>query len=382
MKQPLKLLPYVLILNLLACGRSESTKNTATASDATQSQTAALLDDEQLAGEHVSGTVDDAIAATVQGDDNTAAQGLGLDLLDANKMAKASNFRTCKQSDDGKSAIVTFKRSVEHDMTMSKLQRSGESSFKNLSEETRTWSKDGGSVACDSTGKHVALARADLQGVNLKVDFTKEHSRASSYKNGRRGVDFKRSRSVKTTGTRNITWTKVEASGDNLILTRSIADKSEHTVTASNKKGVDTTFTTSVATATEAPLIVKVERVAKSDKLVSRTIVSGKKIATNKDGGRVETTFSNVKYLPDDGCYATSGSISGSIFTKDATTASASFTIDFSGDADNVVITYKDGTSKNVDFVAEGCAIEDHDVDNIAGATTEATSAAAVKLDK
>ena len=314
--------------------------------------------------------------------DTTAAQGLGLDPVDSSKIAKASNFRTCKESDDGKSAIVTFKRSAERDVTMSKMQRSGESSFKNLSEETRTWSKDGGSVTCDSTGKHVALARADLQGVNLKIDFTDEHSRSSDYKNSRRGIDLKRSRSVKTTGTRDITWTKVETSGDDLILTRSIADKSEHTVTTTNKKGEETTFTTSVATATDAPLIIKVERVAKSDKLVSRTIVSGKKIATNKDGGRIETTFNNLKYLPDDGCYATSGSIAGSIFTKDATAASASFTIDFSGDTKNVVITYKDGTSKNVDYVAEGCEIEDRDVDSIAGAATEASSAAAVKLDK
>ena len=382
MKQPLKLLPYVLILNLWACGKSESTKNTPTTTEAAPNQTAALLDDEQITGEHVSGTVDDAIAATVQGDDTTAAQGLGLDPVDSSKIAKASNFRTCKESDDGKSAIVTFKRSAERDVTMSKMQRSGESSFKNLSEETRTWSKDGGSVTCDSTGKHVALARADLQGVNLKIDFTDEHSRSSDYKNSRRGIDLKRSRSVKTTGTRDITWTKVETSGDDLILTRSIADKSEHTVTTTNKKGEETTFTTSVATATDAPLIIKVERVAKSDKLVSRTIVSGKKIATNKDGGRIETTFNNLKYLPDDGCYATSGSIAGSIFTKDATAASASFTIDFSGDTKNVVITYKDGTSKNVDYVAEGCAIEDRDVDNVAGAATEAASAAAVKLDK
>jgi hypothetical protein len=123
-----------------------------------------------------------------------------------------------------------------------------------------------------------------------------------------------------------------------------------------------------------------VERESKSDKIVSRTILSGKKIATNKQGGRIETTFSNVKYLPKDRCYATSGIITGSIFAKDGTAASATFTIDFSSDTKTVVITAIDGSTKEVDYVAEGCAMERDEADGSEGAETDESSAAAVKV--
>ena len=385
MKTQHVMFPALLITSLLGTSCGSQLNNTPAADTTTSTAalgvdagTAALVDDEELAGDSIGVAVDEAIGEAVAGEDGSATAGFGL--LGVDKTTNHSRFRSCKASDDGSSAVVTLKRGIEREVSVTKLQRSGDSSFKNLSEETRTWSKAGGKVTCDATGTFVSLARADMQGIKLKVDFKEERSRSASYKNERRGVELKRSSSSTSTGSRDITWTKVEASGSNLLLTRTLISKVERSVKTTNKKGEEKSFTSLVQTPADAPLVVTVERESKSDKIVSRTILSGKKIATNKEGGRIETTFSNVKYLPKDRCYATSGTITGSIFAKDATVATATFTIDFSGDTKSVVITNKDGSTKEVDYVADGCAMEKDEADGSEGAATEASSAAAVKI--
>jgi hypothetical protein len=150
-------------------------------------------------------------------------------------------------------------------------------------------------------------------------------------------------------------------------------------ISTKKMNGDAVSLSSEVKTDDAAPMIIVTERKADDDALVSRTLVSGKKIATGKDGERIETVFKNVKYAASDGCYASSGSIEGSVFAKDAETASATFVVSFSGATKTVKFTYADGTTKDAEYVADGCALEAQDVEETATDVTEASKAADVE---
>jgi len=378
-------LTTAILISTWACGREDKKSPDATQATGgttqggtTEDPTNLMLEDEQLAGDNVSNTVDDAISDVLEGSESKDATSGGFSLGDTDSVNKVSRFRECKV--DGATAVVTIKRSIERERTVSKFNRSGSTVLKQLLEKSRTWSKEGGSVACSANGKHAAIDRANLQGVTLVSKFTREHLQASTFENSKKGIKIAQSRSSKSTGEKTIKWTSVKTEGANLVLTKEIKATSTRSFESKNKKGETKSFETTMSTDANNPLIVMHERDKTTDKVVSHTIVSGKKIATHKSGTRVETSFSNVKYLTNDGCYASSGKIEGSIFAKDATKASATFVVDFSGDSKTVVMTKADGTVVETEYVADGCDFDGQESEEAAGAAADKAKASDISL--
>jgi hypothetical protein len=372
---------------ILGCG-TDGTKKSETGGGSTETNgqaavdqdTSLLLDDDQLVAEHVANNTEDAITDMLEGSESKDSGSGGFALTGDDKVARVERYRTCKISDDQKNAIVSVKRSVDRERTFSRLNRSGSSVLKLLMEKTRTWSKEGGSIACAADGKHADIDRANLQGVTLVATFNRQHLQSSAFENLKKGTSRKQSRKSTATGKKTMKWTAVKTEGANIILTKQVESESTRSFESINKKGDTKSFTTTVKTDTSLPLVIQVERDKVTDKIVSHTIVSGKKVAVQKSGGRIETVFTSVKYLPNDGCYATSGKIEGSIFAKDATAPSTTYVVEFSGDTKNIVMTKADGSKSEVEYVADGCDLEAQELEDTSGVPVEKSSADQVNL--
>lgn len=376
-----------LVVSLLACGQEDGKTPTtnqmggtsggqSTSSDEIASL---LVGDEQLASDNVSNNLDDAITDVLEGAESRDGTSGGFALLDnADRVARVSRYRECQVVDQ--KAVVSIKRSLERERTFGKFGRSGSFVLKQLLDKSRSWSKEGGTMSCASDGKHAQILRPELQGVTLVAKYTREHLQSSTFENSRKNIKVTQSRRVKATGERTVKWTKVVSEGDSLLLTKEIQSSSSMTFASLNKKGETKTFETTVTTDQSLPLVVVHERNKVTDKILSHTIVSGKKIATHKSGARVETSFSNVKYAAGDGCYASSGKIEGAIYPKDATSPSATFIVDFAGESKTLRMTKADGTVVETDYVADGCDMDGQEIDESAGNSADKSNALDVNL--
>lgn len=364
---------------LTACGAEE--KNSSKDDETTaESGTSDMLADESVASEGVSSSVDEAIANASEASANngeSAAMALALaDEAPLSGKAKAVLFRECKV--DGDKAVVEVRRSVDRSASFNKGGRSGSLSFKDLFESKRTWSKEGANVACSANGKHAAIEREALEGYAVSAAFKVERSRSASFTD-RKGRTSSRDASIKAEGTRNLAWKSVAVEGDVIKLTTEVKSSAKRDVQMKNKDGKEVAFSKDIKTDDAAPLVILTERSKSDGRVLSRTIQSGKKIATGKDGGRVETTFKDVKYVRADGCYPLSGSIEGAIYAKDAKEAGATFVVAFTGTTKVVTFTMADGSKKESEYVAEGCAFESERVQENPGSTQEASAKSEVK---
>jgi hypothetical protein len=361
-----------------SCSKDDGDENYATkkpvaGSDDTVNETSQLAEDEDLAGDTVSAQVDEAIAAAAE-EQSEGAAAAGLALTEADKIKRVERYRNCTAADD--KAVVEIKRAAERSWSFENALRQGSSEIKHLVEITRTWSRDEGEVGCAESGKHAALVRAEMKGVKLEASFKRQRSQLATITNLKKGVTRSRSAKFHAQGTRSITWADVSVADGTITLSKTITQQVTRTLEIVNKKGETKTFEQSVATDAAAPLQVVTVRDEAKGALVSRTIVSGKKIATGKDGGRIETSFDNVKYQPGKGCYAVSGKISGAIYAKDATEASLTFTIDFTTDTKSIAFS----NGKDVEYVADGCEFDIETVEGDAGAVQEKAGAAEVTI--
>lgn len=361
-----------------SCGKDDgdenyATKKPTTASADEASETSQLADDEELAGDSVSAQVDEAIAAAAEEQSEGAATA-GLTLTEVDKVKKVERYRNCTA--EGDKAVVEIKRAAERSFSFEGAVRQGSSEIKHLVEITRTWSRDGGAVDCAESGKHAALVRAEMKGVTLEAAFKRQRSLSASFTNLKKGVTKSRSAKFNAQGTRQISWTDVTVADGTITLSKTVTQQATRTLEIVNKQGETKSFEQTVATDAAAPLQVVTVRDEATDALVSRTIVSGKKVATGKDGGRVETSFDNVKYEPGKGCYAVSGKISGAIYAKDAAEASLTFTIDFTGDTKSIAFS----NGKEVEYVADGCEFDIETVEGDAGAVEEKEGAGEVTI--
>lgn len=331
-----------------------------------------LDDDEELASDSISAQIDDAIAA-VADEQEGSAQGVWLSLKDEEKIRKVERYRACVE--ENATAKVTIKKSTTRNWSFQKHNREGSSEFTHLNEMTRVWSKDGAEIKCAIDKKRVDLALQEMEGVKLDVSFKREKSRNVSFTQLKRGVTKSRFMKITANGTRQLVWTDVNTTDGIVTLSKTANQTLTRTLELKNKKGEAKTLEQTVATDPTAPLVIQVEKKLDDGELISRTIISGKKIATAKDGGRIETTFENVRYEPGTGCYAVSGMIKGSLFAKDATEAGVSFTINFEGDSKTV--TYSDG--RETEYIADGCEFEGEAVEKDSAAIEEKETAADIK---
>jgi hypothetical protein len=344
-----------------ACGtaaKDEVSQKLDEKSNPAAGSTAALLADNSVLSESISASVNESVQDASSDGAASAAQA-SLSLAEAQTSNKVELFRACKIDESTPSkAVVNITRTISRDKVLSRGIRNNSFSVKDNDELKRVWSKADTAVVCDAEGKHAAINFANMGGMKLEESFTSNRVRSNKVTSVKTGESIGVERNISAKGTRLVDWSAAWVEGDNIKLLSTVKSSSERTLTMKNKKGESLSFVSSVKTDDAAPLQIEAVRNAKSKDLVSRTIVSGKRLSSTKDGGRIETVFNNLKYTPDAECYPVSGSISGAVFAKDAAAASLNYVISFSGDAKSILFTKPDGTTSTVDYVAESCAME------------------------
>jgi hypothetical protein len=366
-KKNLLVVPFGLALLVLpSCGSSDGTgregaaaknpaatdKDKETSSTGTGSIEAPLVQqDEEVIGESITGQVDEAISSAMEDLDASSSASFALLGKEESKKNEVNRFRDCVE--DGNKAVVTLKHSFNHENEFERVKFKGYSKLSFLMERTRTWSKEGTAVKCDSTKKRVNLAGADLKGyelaVAIKSEKTDDRSLTKTTKKGEETIARKSSRSSQ--GTRTVKWTNVANDQSKLTIDKQVTSSMERKMSATNKKGESKSWESTVKTGENAPLLITIIRDSKTSALISRTVKSGTVVGVAKDGTRVETKFDNVLYEKAKKCDATSGKITGAIYAKDATTPSVSYTITFTGSEPTV--EFSDG--KTYDLNLDGC---------------------------
>jgi len=355
-----KLTILVLVTLLSGCGTDakkdgtpattdqSSAVNTSTASETTATL---LLDDGEAAGQTISAQIDAGISAAAE---DQEVMGAALSLTSGDKQASMQLFRECKV--DGAQAIVTLRRSAERDRSVDGPVRSLETKLSAYLDETRTWSRDGGNVACADDAKHAALTVNGMQGISLAAVVNEERGRTLSFTNKKNGKSTVRSFRYSLNGTRNLTWTDVTTANGVYTLTKQATSSVSRVLEIQKKDGSTVSVSSTLANASDAPLVIVVERDQTTLAVKSREIQSGTLAATHADGTRVETVFHAVKYdmASGDQCMPVSGKIDGSIFKQGETVASLTYQITF---GDSATITFSDG--RELDYTPEGCELDD-----------------------
>ncbi len=349
MKHYRTFLLVALTASLSGCGADKEDRAETPGNENTDT-TESVVSDEETSSQVITAQVDEGISAAGEDQESESAAALMLTAADGKNVH--TRFRECNEL-EGK-AVVNIKRSIERSFTIDRPAIAAETSFKLLDERTRTWALANGEAKCSENKKFAVVPWASLEGMTTAVVFSNEKSRESTLTNKKKNTTLTASHSIKSDGERTITWSNI-ASETSVLVQKSIVSKVSRELTIKKKDGKEKVMTSDVVISAENPLITIVEREKTSLDVVSRTIKSGKVIATGKDGGRVETTFDAVKYTNENKCMASSGKITGAIYAKDATEPSLTYEITFSGDTKSIV--YSDG--KEVEYSADGCVFDE-----------------------
>ncbi len=304
--------------------------------------------DEEILGEEVGAQVDDAVTALA--DDAEQDDG-GMSLSELALEIEAKRWRDCQE--DGGKAVIAMRRGIELSREFELKYRRGTASFRNVFEKTRTWAKADAWLACAENGKQVALTLEEMQGVTLDVSFRHERSRSLHVENTKTGKVQDRATTKLVSGTHHAQWGQVSTEGGFITLEKTVSLEAERKLTAQGKDGQSKEVVRTVKTDAAAPLAITVKRDSQSGEIVERRIKSGKLVATGKDGGRLETVFTEVVYVRDAGCVAASGKIEGSIYAPGATEITLGFVVNL-GEGK---ITYTDG--REVDYASQGCDLDE-----------------------
>lgn len=347
-------LPFMMLFGLVqACGSAQDRATEAAdnkdADTVDRLGTADVLEDTDVAGQAVAAQIDDAIGGAAEDQDAVAS----MNLADVNANGESKRFRTC--ADDGLTAIVDIKNSASRTITFEGAMRSGETSFTAYRQKQRIWSRVEGEINCSENKKFAVVPIADMAGVTLDVTFKHERSRNSTLTNKKNDKTVTRSFKAASSGERHISWTSVIPGVDAVVISKEVKLSSTRKLDVTDKKGVSKSLEGSLATDDGAPLMVDVKRDATTHDVESRTLKSGTLVATGKDGGRIETSFTNVVYEQGKGCVAASGSIAGKVFDKDATEPKLTFEVTFDGESKT--ITFSNGSE--YDYAPEGCELDE-----------------------
>lgn len=368
-----KLFAPVLLACLTACGKGNDQKvQTATTSASGNSAESILLTDEQATSQSVAAEIDTGLSLALEENESSTSSSLALSdlsLANSERTSEMSRYRACEK--DAAKAVVTMRRSVLRDRSFENRVRSFSNKFEAYSERERTWSRADGGVDCAADGKRADLSFQTLKGVTLDATFKDQRSRSTTLENKRTGKSTTVAFKFENTGTRHVEWQDVTEGDGIYTVTKEASHSGARTIELTKKDGTKKTFTATVKSVADAPFVILVERDKTTLAAKTRTIKSGTLATTHKDGTRVETIFTNVKYdlASDDKCLAVSGVISGSVFKKDATVASATFKITF---GESTKLVFGDGTE--LEYVPQGCELDDPE-----DQATEASTAEAVK---
>ena len=279
-------------------------------------------------------------------------------MLDGNpEFALASGVsRSCVI--ESQNAKVTISSDISKDVTINGRLRTIKRSLSGKGEQVRVWSRSGGSVDCAANGKHAAIDWKNVEGLSLKVSFSRSRASSDSVTNIKKGTTVSKSSAFDASGTRAIAWSQGSADGSstavrNKVVTSSVVRTFSATKSTGDK--VDLKLTTEILAAN--PFKVTVTRALSDLALQSKLINSGTMIATSKDGARVESSFLSLLVNYKDGsCTPESGSIVSKFFAKDATVASKTLQTTF----DNGVGTVTDENGQEFGSIEQnGCDPED-----------------------
>lgn len=270
-----------------------------------------VVSDSQLTTSVVNASHGDAITASIdQGTSSTNLQLVAGDTNDDNTSAT----KTCNASPDGKSAIVSVSANINR--TRIKTSAGGRVTVKatrtGSGTSTRTWSRiDGNSVACKSDKTGAEIDFKNPTGLRLDVSFERNRSDQVTFTGPR--LTRTSSRSVSSAGTRIITWTSNDTAGggpSNYARQKSVVIRNTtHNLTMTDKNANTVATNLTINTSEAAPLLVRVERDTATNKVLSKTFMSGQIVVKKDDDATMTTTYSNLKLnFADDSCSITDGS--------------------------------------------------------------------------
>ena len=346
MKQTKQTIIAIATLGLvLSCGvEDEKPENTSTVSKTEGNTTQGVSSDADLASEDISSQADSAIASTVNFE---AGSTTALALVEEKGGVEAE--RDCEVDEAG-NTVVTISREHTKEKTFTRKNIEREVNMTKSANITRSWKKEGTTIDCNEDKTRIALSPDQFEGAVLTVSFNREFAQSHKMTRGETTKSFNRSKSSE--GTRTVTWLSSSLDGEIFTGKKSIVMDVKSTVTRLNKDGEDSENQFSLVTAEDAPLVVEVTREKGTKSWLKRTIVSGKTIGTNQDGGRIEITYDNAHFTKEAECDPVSGKVTGAIFEKDGTEALKSFEVDLA--AETKTMTFSDGTTK--EFELSGCA--------------------------
>lgn len=339
------ILTLAAIVAVTACGKA---KDSSSGSDTTDSVT----NDTDLQDGVVSNQIEEATASLV--DDASA----GSSFAAIAPAADVSFSRTCEADSTTGGATVNVTASGSASSTFSTTRINLTRAVNISGTEARKWSKAsaGSAIQCKSSTSHIKLDWSDAANIDgLKLDVTTARSKIRTQEGTikRKGVttNIKTSESASVSGTRSITYSNAASTSSQVSFTKSIVSNVTRKFDVTRADDSVASLESAVTTKSDAPLVVDVVRVKSTGAWSSKTVKSGTLVATQKDGTRVESTFSNVEYSASatNKCIPISGSILGSIYAKDATTASTTFTVTFTADGATKTVGTDDPTDITLD---------------------------------
>lgn len=283
----------------------------------------------------VSSMADAAIEATST---NEVASASLLGLVDLS----VTRTRSCESEND--TATVEIESSVSGGGEITTGFGSMTRTITGSSEQTRVWSRVGGSVSCASDNKHADIDWTNVDGLRLTATF--ERSRAmqmtQTFANGR---TMSKSRSFSASGTRSVTWTASTETGDEFTRSMTVTTDSTREIKIANKNGKTNEMRWTVKTSDDAPLSVDVTRQSSDKAITSKVINSGTLVATTSRGSAQTTfnaftmTYSGTSLLRT--CAATSGSYTVNLYRTGESTPVKTYTVTITASG----ATMNDGTS-------------------------------------
>ncbi|MEK6706474.1 MAG: hypothetical protein AABZ06_11875 [Bdellovibrionota bacterium] len=277
--------------------------------------------------------------------------------------------RACSKSGDVVTVARTFSGSGSVSITRPRMSMTIDMS--GTGTDTRQWTPPSGqTISCSSSTGTVRFNWLDDAIINgMQLGITIDRSRSSTKTLTVAGKTKTVTDNATIQGTRAVTWATNTASSSSILSrTKTISWSVTRSKTFTKNSGDQSTFQATVATKSDAPIVVTVERLKSDGSLQKKTISSGTIISTMADGMRVEASFSNLifDYTGENICLPASGQIDGSIYAKDATTASKTFVIQFGStisasvtSSSGVTISYDGGTAEDYsEYNAKGCDLE------------------------
>ena len=354
---PLKQIAGILLMatTLIAgCGKGTDRIDTSVS-------TSDLANDSGLSAGVVNANYSDALAAsTSQGTPTTSL------LLAGSLEDKSAITRTC--AEDGSKAVVQITGAIEKSkiMTSANGKRTMEHNMTGSSTMKRTWSNTTGTaVTCNSAKSAAQINWRSPDNLKLEAEFEREREREMKITTPKFTKEF--SEKFKSSGTRTITWGTSSTASDTASIyyrTHTAAWKATREMSVSNENGVKKELKLTIATKSDAPLVVNLERLIADNSVTSKTLVSGTVIA-QKDAseaeasdGSIETTYTNLKVAVSAGeCAVASGSAT-IVFKDGSGTTLKTFELSVDSSGDPQLKNTATGTAVD-GFDLDGCDPED-----------------------